>query len=137
MSVPARVRVGVTLVRVAAAAMMVIHGIARVRLGTVGGFGQFLESHGYPNGLVLAWILTIVEIAGGAILAAGYLVWPLALWFVSELATGIVLVHAKLGWFVVGAGQGGAEYSALLIAALLGAALADPVSNRLGRKLND
>ena len=34
-------------------------------------------------------------------------------------ATGIVMVHAPNGWFVVGGGRNGAEYSVLLIVALL------------------
>jgi putative oxidoreductase len=115
--------------------MIFIHGVARVHLGTVGSFGAFLNAQGYPYGRELAWTLTAVEIAGGVLLAAGLFVWPLALWFASELAAGIALVHAKSGWFVVGAGQNGAEYSVLLIAALLGSAMADPVSYRLLRKL--
>ena len=32
---------------------------------------------------------------------------------------GIVLVHAKSGWFVVGGGSNGAEYSVLLIPCLM------------------
>ncbi len=32
---------------------------------------------------------------------------------------GIVMVHAQDGWFVVGKGRNGAEYSVLLIVALL------------------
>ena len=32
---------------------------------------------------------------------------------------GIVLVHAPAGWFVVGLGRNGMEYSVLLIACLL------------------
>lgn len=32
---------------------------------------------------------------------------------------GIVLVHAPHGWFVVGAGRNGMEYSVLLIVCLL------------------
>ena len=135
MDCPWSVRAGVTLVRVAAAAMMFVHGVARVRLGTVESFGSFLSSHDFPFGPPLAWALTIGEIVGGALLAAGFLVRPLALWFVAELMMGILLVHAKFGWFVVGAGQGGAEYSVLLIAALLGVALADPASYRLLRRL--
>ena len=33
-------------------------------------------------------------------------------------AMGILLVHAPEGWFVVGAGRNGMEYSVLLIASL-------------------
>lgn len=40
------------------------------------------------------------------------------------LAAGAVLVHYPAGWFVVGAGRNGMEYSALLIVGLLAVAWA-------------
>ncbi len=110
------------LVRIAAAAMMVIHGIARSYHGTVDDFGGFLGSRGLPAGEVIAWTLTLVEIAGGLALAAGHFRRPLALWFAVELAVGIALVHRHSGWFVVGAGTGGMEFSVLLIAIFLAVA---------------
>ncbi|CAN5744183.1 hypothetical protein BH24ACI5_BH24ACI5_03590 [soil metagenome] len=60
----------------------------------------------------------MVEIAGGAALAAGYLVRPLAVWFAFQLVMGIYFVHAPSGWFVVVAGRNGMEYSVLLILCL-------------------
>jgi putative oxidoreductase len=110
------------LVRIAAAAMMVIHGVARAYLGIVDDFGGFLASRGFPAGEVIAWALTVVEIAGGLALAAGHLRRPLASWFAVELALGIILVHRHSGWFVVGAGTGGMEYSVLLIVTFLAVA---------------
>ena len=103
------------IVRVAAAATMVIHGVTRLFLG-VPGFGQYLDSQGIPAGPVVAWVLTLVEIGGGLALALGFFARPLALWFAVELAVGIAMVHARDGWFVVGAGRNGAEYSVVLIA---------------------
>lgn len=44
---------------------------------------------------------------------------PLTVLFSAIYVTGIYLVHAKAGWFVVGAGRNGAEYSVLLIVVLL------------------
>jgi putative oxidoreductase len=38
-------------------------------------------------------------------------------------ATGIALVHSKAGWFVVGLGRNGSEFSVLLIMCLLALAL--------------
>jgi len=35
--------------------------------------------------------------------------------FIVELTMGIILVHFPEGWFVVGAGRNGMEYSVLLI----------------------
>ena len=43
---------------------------------------------------------------------------------------GIVLVHAPSGWFVVGGGRNGMEYSVLLIAVLLAQAWAAPALTR-------
>src|SRR5262245_2861155 len=120
-----RVGAGVTLLRVAVAAMMLIHGVTRVALGGVDGFGEFLGHSGFPAGHFLAWTITVVEIAGGAVLALGWLVRPLALWFALQLAAGIYLVHGHAGWFVIGAGRNGMEYSVLLITCLGTIALAD------------
>jgi putative oxidoreductase len=105
----------ITIVRVAAAAMMVIHGTYRIFDGGVTPFGGFLGSQGLPAGVAVAWLLTIVEIAGGLLLMAGRFVRPLCVWFGLELLAGIALVHFREGWFVVGGGRNGFEYSVLLI----------------------
>jgi putative oxidoreductase len=39
--------------------------------------------------------------------------------FALQLLAGMVLVHASAGWFVVGLGRNGMEYSALLVVCLL------------------
>ncbi len=65
-----------------------------------------------------------MELGGTIVLAAGRLVRPLALYFAAELLLGILLVHASEGWFVVGGGRNGVEYSVLLIAVLLALAWA-------------
>ena len=80
---------------------------------------------------VLAWTLTIVEIIGGLALALGLAVRPLTLWFGIQIATGIAMIHGRAGWFVVGHGRNGAEYSVLIIACLISVALTDGTSYRL------
>ena len=122
---------GVTLLRVAVASIFVIHGIARTSLGTVDGFGGFLSSRGLPAGAAIAWTLTIVEMLGGVLLALGLLVRPLALWFFVQITAGILMVHGPAGWFVVGAGRNGAEYSVLILASLVAVALTDSVAWKL------
>ena len=106
---------GITIVRLAAAGMMIIHGTFRLFAGGVAPFGEFLGSQGLPAGLAVAWLLTVVEIVGGALLASGRFVRPLCAWFSLELLAGIALVHFREGWFVVGGGRNGFEYSLLLI----------------------
>ena len=106
------------LLRAGTAAMMIVHGVARAWLGIVDDFGVVLNTWGFPAGLALAWTITIVEIVGGASLAAGILVRPLCAWFAFQLLMGIYLIHGRVGWFVVGAGRNGMEYSVLLLLCL-------------------
>ena len=108
----------IIFLRVAVAAFMLIHGVARISLGIVDDFGGFFTAKGFPLGFYLAWGITIFEIVGGLAMAAGFAVAPIALLFIIELATGIYLIHLNQGWFVVGAGRNGMEYSALLICVL-------------------
>ena len=111
--------VGLTLLRAATALLLVVHGVARAWLGIVDDFGVALNSWGFPAGFALAWTITIVEIVGGALLAAGIFVRPLCAWFAFQLLMGIYLIHGRVGWFVVGAGRNGMEFSVLLILCLI------------------
>ncbi len=105
--------------RVVVALLLMAHGAMRLSEGTVNGFGDFLNSKGFMIGTAIAWFLTIFEIAGGLLMAAGYFVKWIAAVFMTEIAMGIILVHAKNGWFVVGHQSGGAEYSVLIIFSLM------------------
>jgi len=115
-----------TVLRIGVAGVMVIHSVARIRLGIVDDFGVVLGQWGFPGGFWLAWGITTVEIVGGLTLAAGLLVRPLALWFIVQLSMGIYLIHWAAGWFVVGAGRNGMEFSALLILCFAVTAMAAP-----------
>jgi putative oxidoreductase len=107
------------VLRVVVAILLFIHGAYRLTSGGVAGFGEFLSGAHLPFGAAIAWVITIGEIVGTVALAAGIFVRPLALYYAAELSMGIALVHGREGWFVVGGGRNGAEYSVLLIAVLL------------------
>ena len=107
------------ILRAGTALLLIIHGIARAWLGIVDDFGVVLGAWGFPAGLTLAWTITIVEIVGGTLLAAGMFVLPLCAWFAFQLLMGIYLIHGRVGWFVVGAGRNGVEYSVLLMLCLI------------------
>ena len=117
---------GLVLLRAGIAGVMIVHGVARAWLGIVDDFGGVLGQWGFPAGPALAWTITIVEIAGGAMLAAGMFVVPLCAWFAFQLLMGIYLIHGRVGWFVVGAGRNGMEFSAVLLLCLLVIALTAP-----------
>jgi putative oxidoreductase len=115
-------------IRWAAAANMLIHGVTRLRLGTVGDFDGYLVSLGFPP--YIAWALTFFEIGAAIAIIFGKWIAPLSIVFCIELAMGIVLVHFKEGWFVVGAGNNGMEYSVLLIICFASNAFAAISSNK-------
>ncbi len=129
-----RKHLAIIVIRIFLAATMLIHAIARISAGGVAPFGEFLTISGFPLGFYLAWAITGFEIVGGIVLAAGYYVPVLASIFAVQLIIGIVLVHAKDGWFVVGLGRNGMEYSALLIVSFLAIAFAHFGEEERGRR---
>lgn len=106
------------IIRVVVAAMFIVHGAARIWYHGVDPFGGFLERSGFPMGILWAWAVTIIEIVGGTLLLLGRYIPLFAAYFIIQTALGIWLVHWKAGWFVVGLGRNGMEYSVLLIACL-------------------
>ena len=108
-----------TLLRLTLAGLLAAHGWARLVAGGVVPFGAWLDSLGFPFGLALASLVTAIEILGTPVFALGYRVFALSLLFAFIYSLGAVLVHLPAGWFVVGLGRNGMEYSALLIACLL------------------
>lgn len=105
--------------RIVLALLIAAHGWARLAAGGVVPFGKFLDAQGLPFGLYLASLVTAIEIVGSIALVARRAVAPLCALFAFIYAVGIALVHAKAGWFVVGLGRNGSEYSVLLITCLL------------------
>jgi putative oxidoreductase len=123
---------GLILIRCVLALLLFIHGVARWQAHGVAPFAEFLTTQGFPLGLVIAWAITLYEILATPFLAWGRWVTPIALLFCVIYACGIWLVHAQEGWFVVGLGRNGVEYSVLIMACLLGLAWAHrPQRNRL------
>ena len=82
-------------------------------------FGNWLVSQGLPIGFAVAAAVTAIEVLGTPLFALGKFVPALSVAYSSIYAVGIAMVHAPAGWFVVGKGRNGAEYSVLLIVCLL------------------
>jgi putative oxidoreductase len=121
---------GIVLLRVGVAILLFIHGVFRVVDGGITPFGGFLDAKGIPLGVSVAWLLTVIELVGTPLLAFGLFTRPLVIWFAVELIAGIVLVHAREGWFVVGGGRNGVEYSVALVIALTAVGLSERWWNR-------
>ncbi len=114
-----RDRIGWSVLRVTLAVLIAAHGWSRLLDGGVEPFGHWLLARGVPAGFAIAVAITAFEIIGTVVFAIGRMVAALALAYSAIYAVGIAMVHAPAGWFVVGAGRNGAEYSVLLIVALL------------------
>lgn len=106
------------LLRVSVALLLGIHGYYRALSGGVPPFGEYLRGVGIPFGVVVAWSITGFEMLGSVLLALGRFVPWVAAGHALILCGGIALVHGRQGWFVVGAGRNGVEYSLLLLLAL-------------------
>ncbi|MGZ8312012.1 MAG: DoxX family protein [Allosphingosinicella sp.] len=113
-----RSRQAMLALRLVVAGLLAAHGWARLISGGVVPFGGWLDSLGLPFGFWIAAAVTAWEIVGTLLLALGRWVTWLCLVFCAIYATGLVLVHWPAGWFVVGLGRNGMEYSVLLIVCL-------------------
>jgi putative oxidoreductase len=117
------------LLRRLVALLMAAHGVYRaVTAGAVEGFGGWLTLQGLPAGDLLAAAITGAELLGAVVLWLGWGRRLVAMLFVAELSVGIILVHAPEGWFVVGGGRNGVEFSVLLIGVLLAVAAERPAA---------
>lgn len=105
--------------RVVLAALIAVHGWYRFASGGVSLFGVWLDAQGWPAGWAIASAVTFVEIVGTPLLALGRFQFVLCLLYAAIYGVGLVIVHWPYGWFVVGAGRNGMEYSVLLIASFL------------------
>ena len=107
------------VLRILLALFIAAHGWARFVAGGVIPFGGWLDSQGIPFGLPIAVAITAIEVVGSLLLLMRRWVLPLTIIYSLIYIAGIVLVHAPAGWFVVGLGRNGAEYSVLLVTCLL------------------
>jgi len=109
---------GLDIVRITLGLMLMVHAVYRVIVGDVPGFGEFLSSVHFPLGVPLAWFVTILSFFCSVGLIFRRLVAFSCMGHICVLVVGIVLDHAHDGWFVVGGGRNGMEYSVTLIAGL-------------------
>jgi putative oxidoreductase len=106
----------IDVLRLVLCAIIFTHGAYRLAEGSIPILGQILNQIGFPAGLVLAHLVNLAETGGAVLLALRLAVVPICGVLCLIYATGIALFHGPNGFFVVGPGRNGWEYSALLIA---------------------
>lgn len=108
------------LLRFAVSVILLMHGLPGMLDGGVNGFGAYLNESGLsPLGVPIAWIIKLSHIAAAICLLANKWVTLAGSVTIFILVAGIIMVHYKEGWFVVGGGRNGMEFNFLLIFVLL------------------
>lgn len=115
-----RLEASLSVVRIALAVLIFIHGAFRASHWDpyVTGFGEWLSTMGFPHGFYWAAAVTLYELIAPLFILARRFVTAACLGHMIIIALGAYLVHLPDGWFVVGAGRNGMEYSVLLLTGL-------------------
>ncbi|MEQ9581531.1 MAG: DoxX family protein [Arenibacter sp.] len=109
------------LLRFASVIILLEHSIPGMFNNGINDFGNlFLNQIGFaPLGVPIAWSIKLSHlVAALCLIFEKFIKWACIV-TILVLIAGIVLVHFKEGWFVVGAGRNGVEFNFILIFALL------------------
>lgn len=109
------------ILRVAVAIILLTHSVFGIFDNGINDFGNlYLNQIGFaPYGVFLAWSIKLSHIVAAILLLINKYINFAAIITILVLIMGIILVHFKEGWFVVGGGRNGMEYNFLLICVLL------------------
>lgn len=109
------------ILRIAIVIILLMHGIPGMFNNGINDFGNlYLNQIGFaPVGLYLAWIIKLSHVACALLLMINRYTKIACIVTIFILVMGIVLIHFKEGWYVVGGGRNGMEFNFLLIAALI------------------
>lgn len=109
------------LLRLPVAVILLVHSIPGMFNNGINDFGNYyLNEIGFsPTGVYLAWAIKLSHIFCAICLLLNKYVKLSGFITIFVLLMGIILVHFKEGWFVVGGGRNGVEFNFLLIFVLL------------------
>ncbi len=108
------------LLRLAVAVILFMHSVPGMFNNGINDFGKYYlnEAGFFPYGVAIAWIIKISHVVCAfCLLLNRYVKWASVITILILIA-GIVMVHFKEGWFVVGGGRNGVEFNFLLILVL-------------------
>lgn len=116
---------GLTILRIVLGVIFIAHGLPKLT-GGIEGTAQFFGGLGIPAPMLAAWFIALLETLGGITLVIGLFVTPAALLLTAHMLTGLILVHAPNGFYVIGPGSGGVEFNLILAASLLAMVFCGP-----------
>ena len=109
------------LLRLAVAIILLAHGIPGMLDGSINDFGNlYLNPNGFaPLGVPIAWAVKLSHVVAAFCLLFEKYMKLASIITVFILLVGIIMIHIKEGWFVVGGGRNGMEFNFLLIFVIL------------------
>lgn len=120
------------ILRLGVAIILLTHSLHGILNNDVTNFGKlFLNQIGFaPFGVFIAWFVILSQTIGSILLILNQYVKWISILFILILVNGIIFVHFQEGWYVVGAGRNGMEFSILLILNLLSILYQNKIGNK-------
>jgi len=117
---PKNLKIGYAILRVSIAIILLSHSVFGMFDGGINDFGNFyLNKVGFaPYGVAIAWIIKLSHIVCAVLFIMKRYIRLACFATIFVLIMGIIMVHFKEGWFVVGGGRNGMEYNFVLICVL-------------------
>jgi putative oxidoreductase len=109
------------ILRVVLSIILIMHSIPGMLNGGVYAFGEhYLNEVGFaPVGVPLAWAIKLSHVVCAVLLLINRYINFAAIITIIILVAGIVMLHFKEGWYVVGGGRNGSEFNVLMIGVLV------------------
>ncbi len=109
------------LLRLVVSIVLLVHSVPGIFNNGINEFGKFyLNEIGFsPLGIPIAWAIKLSHIICAVCLLLNKYTKLASIITILILIMGIILVHFREGWYVVGAGRNGVEFNFVLIFVLL------------------
>ncbi|MBO9675099.1 MAG: DoxX family protein [Sphingobacteriaceae bacterium] len=110
-------KIGYAILRLVMAIVLLSHSVLGMFDGGINDFGNlYLNKIGFnPFGVAIAWSIKLSHVLCAILLIFNRYIRLACFATIFVLVMGIIMVHFKEGWFVVGGGRNGVEYNFVLI----------------------
>lgn len=127
---PRQAQVALGLIRIVAGVIFFAHGYQKFFVMRIDGVTGFFTQVGAPLPGISAIVVASLELVGGILLAAGFMTRFVAIPLAIDIATAILLIHSKHGFFV----PMGVEFVTLLLVSVIALAIAGPGAFSIDRR---
>jgi len=133
---PKNLKIGYAILRISIAIILLSHSVFGMFDGGINDFGNlYLNKVGFaPYGVAIAWIIKLSHVVCAILLVMNKYIRLACFATIFILIMGIILVHFKEGWFVVGGERNGMEYNFILICVLTAVMFLNTDSNNRTEK---